>query len=74
MYVYVKDVDAAFQRAVSAGGNPQMPVQDMYWGDRMGSLHDPFGHTWMLATHIADPSPEEIAQGAEAAFAAVAPS
>lgn len=69
LYLYVKDVDAAFRRAVAAGGASQMPVQDMYWGDRVGSLKDPFGYSWMLATHIADPSPEEITRGAEAAFA-----
>ncbi len=69
IYLYVQDVDAAFDRAVRAGGTSQMPVQDMFWGDRAGSIHDPFGFSWMLATHIADLSPEEIARGAEAAFA-----
>jgi PhnB protein len=69
LYLYVRDVDAVFERAVAAGGASQMPVQDMFWGDRAGSLTDPFGYTWMLATHIADLSPEEIARGAEAAFA-----
>lgn len=44
----------------------------MYWGDCMGTLNDPFGHTWMLATHIADPTPDEIARGAEAAMASMA--
>ena len=53
-FVYVKDVDAAFKRAVAAGGISQMPVQDMFWGDRVGTLHDPFGYSWTLATHIAD--------------------
>jgi PhnB protein len=69
IYLYVKDVDAAFRQAVAAGGTVQMPVEDMFWGDRMGSIKDPFGYTWMLATHVADLSPEEIARGAEAAFA-----
>jgi PhnB protein len=68
-YLYVKDVDAAFRRAVEAGAKEQMAVNDMFWGDRMGSLTDPFGYAWMVATHIADPTPEEIRQGAEAAFA-----
>ena len=69
LYLYVKDVDAAFERTVAAGGTVQFPVQDMFWGDRCGTLRDPFGHTWALATHIADPSPEEVASGAEAMFA-----
>ena len=69
LYLYVKDVDAAFQRAVSAGGTSRMPVQDMFWGDRVGSLQDPFGYSWTLATHVADVSPEEMARGAEAMFA-----
>ncbi len=68
-YLYVKDVDAAFQRAVDAGGTTCMAVQDMFWGDRMGTITDPFGYSWSLATHVQDLSPEEIARGAEAAFA-----
>lgn len=68
-YLYVNDVDAAFRRALAVGGISKMPVQDMFWGDRVGSVDDPFGHSWMLATHIADVSPEEMARGAEAAFA-----
>ena len=58
LYLYVKDVDAAFQRAVDAGGSSRMPVQDMFWGDRMGTIQDPFGYSWTLATHVADVSPE----------------
>jgi PhnB protein len=69
-YVYVADVDAAFKKALAAGGSVRMPVQDMFWGDRAGSLEDPFGHSWMLATHVADVTPEEMARGAEAMFAA----
>ena len=69
LYLYVKDVDAAFERAVAAGGKPHMPVQDMFWGDRIGAIHDPFGYSWTLATHVADFTPEEMARGAEAMFA-----
>jgi uncharacterized glyoxalase superfamily protein PhnB len=69
MYVYVKDVDAAFKKALAAGGAVKMPVQDMFWGDRMGAFNDPFGYSWTLATHIADPTQEEMARGAEAMFA-----
>ena len=68
-YLYVQDVDAAFQRAVNAGASEQMKVQDMFWGDRVGSVKDPFGYSWMLATHVRDLTPEEIRRGAEAQFA-----
>ncbi len=63
-YIYVNDVDAAYNKALAAGGAVEMPVQDMFWGDRAGSLKDPFGHSWMLATHKADTTPEEMAEGA----------
>ena len=62
LYLYVPDVDAAFQRAVSAGAKVVMPVTDMFWGDRFGQLEDPSGHRWGLATHVEDPAPEEIAR------------
>ncbi|RJP72573.1 MAG: VOC family protein [Candidatus Abyssobacteria bacterium SURF_17] len=70
--LYVKDVDAAFERAVSAGAQVKMPLADMFWGDRYGALVDPFGHKWSLATHIEDVSPEEIRKRAEAFFAEAA--
>lgn len=65
---YVEDVDAAIQRAEEAGATVKMPAQDMFWGDRYGVVTDPFGHTWSLATHKSDPTPEEMAKAAEAAF------
>jgi PhnB protein len=58
--VYVRDVDAAFARAVAAGGKPVRPVQDQFYGDRAGTLEDPFGHQWTLATHVEDVPPEEL--------------
>jgi PhnB protein len=61
-YVYVEDVDRAFERAVDAGAEVKMPVKDMFWGDRTGSVTDPSGHVWMLATHVEDVSPEEMAR------------
>jgi PhnB protein len=73
-YLYVGDADEAFRKAVSAGAKAQMPVQEMFWGDRMGALQDPFGYNWMLATHTKDLSPEEITEGAKAAFAEVSAS
>jgi uncharacterized glyoxalase superfamily protein PhnB len=57
---YVKDVDAVFARAVAAGAKPVMPPADMFWGDRFGSLVDPWGHRWALATHRADLTPKQM--------------
>jgi uncharacterized glyoxalase superfamily protein PhnB len=71
-YVYVTDADAAFKQAVAAGGTAVMPVADMFWGDRAGQIKDPFGHSWMLATHTKDLTPEQIRKGAEAFFAQMA--
>jgi uncharacterized glyoxalase superfamily protein PhnB len=67
MHLYVEDVDAAVERAVAAGARLTMPVADMFWGDRYGTVEDPFGHRWSLATHIRDLSPEEIQAAAKAA-------
>jgi len=60
LHVYVPDVDAAFRRAINAGGAVKRPVQDQFYGDRSGTFADPFGHVWTLATHIEDVSPEEM--------------
>ena len=60
--LYFEDVDAAFQKAVAAGAKPEMPPADMFWGDRFAKITDPFGHSWSLATHIEDVSPEEMAR------------
>ena len=68
VHLYVKDVDAFFDRAVKAGAEVTMPVSDVFWGDRFGSLKDPFGHHWSIATHTQDLTPEQIAEGAKAAF------
>ncbi len=71
-YIYVEDVDEAFDRAVKAGGHVRMPVQEMFWGDRAGALEDPFGYSWWLATHKRDLTAEELKKGAEAALAQMA--
>jgi PhnB protein len=71
-YLYLENVDEAFKIAIAAGAEPLMPVQDMFWGDRMGTVRDPFGYSWSLATHTRDMTPEEIRQGAQAAFARMA--
>jgi PhnB protein len=60
LHIYTEDVDAAFDRAVKAGAKVDMPVADMFWGDRYGKLADPFGHKWSIATHKRDMSPAEI--------------
>jgi PhnB protein len=72
LYIYVEDVDKAFERAVGAGGKATSPVQDMFWGDRHGSFVDPFGHTWSLSTHTRDLSEQEIAEGAKKFMAEMA--
>ena len=66
---YVEDCDAAILRAQKAGATVKMPAADMFWGDRYGVVVDPFGHVWSFATHIHDLTPEQMAKGAEAAFA-----
>jgi uncharacterized glyoxalase superfamily protein PhnB len=60
LMLYVKDVDAAFERAVAAGAKVTMPLEDQFWGDRFGQLEDPFGHVWSLATHTRDVSMKEM--------------
>ena len=58
--VYVDDVDALFKQAIDAGATSTMEPENQFWGDRFGSLIDPFGHSWSIATHVEDVSPEEI--------------
>ena len=62
LHIYVEDVDSSFDRAIKAGGKVEMPVSDMFWGDRYGKLVDPFGHKWSIATHKQDLSAEDIEQ------------
>ena len=69
LHIYLDNVDAAFERAVSAGATVKMPLMDQFWGDRYGVVIDPFGHRWSLATHTRDMSPEEMQQEQERAFA-----
>jgi PhnB protein len=57
---YTDDVDQVFKSAVAAGAKAEMPPADMFWGDRMGNIVDPFGHKWAIATHKEDVSPEEM--------------
>ena len=66
--LYVEDVDTAFARAVAAGGKALRPVQDQFYGDRSGTLADPFGHVWTIATHKEDVSPQEMHKRFEASM------
>ncbi len=74
IFVYVEDVDAVFQQAVEAGATVAMPLEDMFWGDRFGSVVDPYGHHWSLATHTEDVPHEELEERAKQAMAATGPS
>jgi len=67
-FVYRENVDAAWKRAVEAGGKPIMPLADQFWGDRAGCFEDPFGHHWWLAQHVQDMTPEELRKAAESFF------
>jgi PhnB protein len=68
LHLYVEDVDCVFSRAVAAGATVRRPPADQFYGDRNGTFVDPFGHTWHIATHIEDVSPEEIDRRAAAAM------
>jgi PhnB protein len=71
VFLYVPDVDTAFQRAIDAGAKATMAPTDMFWGDRFGKLVDPFGHEWGMATHKEDLGPEEIRKRGAAAMASM---
>jgi PhnB protein len=71
MFLYVEDVDAVVKRAVDAGATITMEVADQFWGDRFGVVQDPYGHLWSIATHVEDVPPEEMAERAKQAMAAV---
>ncbi|MEM4391864.1 MAG: VOC family protein [Candidatus Nitrosotenuis sp.] len=60
LFMYVEDADKTFAQAVAAGAQPLMPMMDAFWGDRFGSIQDPFGHIWGIATHKHDLAPEQI--------------
>ena len=66
LMIYVEDADAMFARAVKAGAQIQRAVQDQFYGDRSGTITDPFGHTWTISTHIEDVPPDEMKRRAAA--------
>ena len=68
VHIYVENADAAFDRATKAGAKVTMPLDNQFWGDRYGQLEDPYGHRWSIATHIEDPTPEEVMERAKKIF------
>jgi PhnB protein len=58
--LYIEDVDSRFQQAVSAGAKIERPLQNQFYGDRSGTIVDPFGHKWTLASHVEDVAPDEM--------------
>jgi PhnB protein len=71
VFMYVEDVDTLVKKAADAGATITTEVADQFWGDRFGSIKDPFGHVWSIATHVEDVPPEEMAERAKAAMAAM---
>ena len=69
LFLYVDDVDKIVNQAVAEGAKVLMEVEDQFWGDRYGSIEDPFGHRWSISTHIKDLTEEELKKAAEDAFA-----
>jgi PhnB protein len=65
IFLYVEDVDGAHKQAVDAGASSLMEPEDMFWGDRFGSVQDPFGHSWTIATHVEDVAPDEMQRRTE---------
>jgi PhnB protein len=68
LHLYVEDVDAVMAQALAAGAKEVRPVKDQFYGDRTGSVEDPFGHVWHIATHKEDLSPAELQRRAEQAM------
>lgn len=60
LMLYVKDVDTVFRQAIAAGATEVRPVENQFYGDRAGTLTDPFGHVWTISSHVEDVSMEEI--------------
>jgi PhnB protein len=71
VFVDVENVDEGVQQAVDAGATLTMAPDDMFWGDRFGSVTDPFGHAWQIANHVEDIPPEAMAERSKAAMAAM---
>ena len=67
LMIYVEDVDTIYKQAITAGGKELKPLQDQFYGDRSGTLTDPYGHIWTVATHKEDVTPEEMDKRIKAA-------
>jgi len=72
IHLYVEDADKIFNQAVEAGAKVTMPIMDAFWGDRFGTVLDPFGHSWAIATHKIDMTPEGLRKAGEEFFAKMA--
>lgn len=72
IHIYVEDADKMFAQALAAGAQVTMPLADQFWGDRYGTVQDPFGHSWSIATHIKDLGPEEMKKAMDEAMASMA--
>lgn len=68
LHMYVEDVDKVWSQALGAGATVKRPLENQFYGDRLGSLEDPFGHTWHVSSHVEDVSPEEMSKRAAAAM------
>jgi PhnB protein len=69
LWIYLEGVDAAFKRAVDAGASVKMPPADMFWGDRLATVEDPFGNQWTIAQHVKDLTPAEMEKAQAEAIA-----
>jgi uncharacterized glyoxalase superfamily protein PhnB len=72
IHLYVPDADTIFNRAVTGGARVDMPLADMFWGDRYGKVTDPFGQQWGIATHVEDVAPEDMKRRQDSYFAKAA--
>jgi PhnB protein len=68
IYLYVKDVDAVFKKAISSGAKVIREVENMFYGDRSGGIEDPFGHQWFIATHVEDVTLAKVKKRAKELF------
>jgi len=68
LYVYVDDVDKMYSQSLATGAKSINPVEDQFYGDRIGTIEDPYGHRWFIATHKEDLTPEELNKRAEDLF------
>ncbi len=71
LWLYADNIDSWFKRAVDAGAKVTMPMADMFWGDRMGAVADPFGNKWNLAQHVKDMTPDEMKKAQDAFVASM---